>query len=173
MGQVKLDVYFRGDTVAGQTVTAVRARLQKLFNADEQQLQRLFSGRPVAVRRDLDTSAAERYRDAMLEAGALVELRPAAAATETSAEPGVQEDAVAQVVEPGSDDQAGGISLAPTGADLLNQREVVSVEGVSVDTSALDLLPQTGDLLAKSEQRTVELVEIDVSHLTLTELPED
>ncbi|HAD08095.1 MAG TPA: hypothetical protein DCF62_01320, partial [Porticoccaceae bacterium] len=75
-GTTKFDVVFRGDIAPGQKVVDVRERVQKLFKADEQQLQRLFSGRPVTIRSALDQAQAEQYEQALLQAGALVEVKP-------------------------------------------------------------------------------------------------
>ena len=205
MGDQLIDVFFRGDIVPGENIMGVRERLKKLFNADDKQLQQLFSGRPVVIRRNLDGPAAELYKESMLKAGALVELRPAKVAAE-SADAGAAPDAAraeAQVTQgtasgsnsaperaseraaanaggahppgqqppSGSGSASGELSLAPVGADVLNEDERPRVKPVEVDISALAIEPMEGDLLKSDEKRHVEAVEIDVSHLSVEDLP--
>ena len=55
----------------------VRENLQTLFKADDTQLARLFSGRPVVIRRNLDEAAASHYQQLMERAGAVVQVRNA------------------------------------------------------------------------------------------------
>ena len=69
------DVYFRGDIAPGHKMGEVRQRLQALFKLDDERTAKLFLGRPLPIRRDLDKSSAEQYRATLLKAGALVELR--------------------------------------------------------------------------------------------------
>lgn len=199
-----IDVFFRGDIVPGENVMGVRERLKKLFNADDQQLQQLFSGRPVVIRRNLDGPAAELYKESMLKAGALVELRPAKVAAESaevtapdatkvatqvtqgtasggnSAPQPTSERAAADLAggahpggqqPPGESGTPGDFSLAPVGADVLNEDERPRVMPVEVDISALAIEPMEGDLLKNDEKRHVEAVEIDVSHLSVEDLP--
>lgn len=196
------DVFFRGDIAPGENVMAVRERLKKLFNADDKQLQQLFSGRPVVIRRNLDGPAAALYKESMLKAGALVELRPAKVVAESGgaalapgvagvetqtkasdgnsapertaghaatditggAPPGVQPSASESVPAPG-------FTLAPIGADVLNEDERPKVVPVKVDIGGLAIEPMEGDLLKNNEKRHVEPVEIDISHLSVEELP--
>ena len=154
-----IDIFFRGDIAPGHALVEVQEQLKKLFRADDEQIQRLFSGRPVAIRRGLSQEEAERYRDAILEAGALVELRAAKSDSEQTTEPaqsgcqatptahGAEEEMPAGNAANTDNSTAGqstpedddGLSLAPLGADVLNADERTRVEGVDVDISALDV----------------------------------
>lgn len=182
-----IDIFFRGDIAPGHALVEVQEQLKKLFRADDEQIQRLFSGRPVAIRRGLSQEEAERYRDAILEAGALVELRAAKSDSEQTTEPaqsgcqatptahGAEEEMPAGNAANTDNSTAGqstpedddGLSLAPLGADVLNADERTRVEGVDVDISALDVEPMEGHLLKDSEKRHVAPVEIDTSHLVV------
>ncbi len=198
MGTQKMDVFFRGDIAPGQSLIEVRERLQKLFNADDNQMQRLFSGRPVAIRRNLDSQAAEQYREAVLKAGALVELRstqptisPAPASSVDQASPqhkpepeqavsqlAVRETAeqqpekVADVPEDDLPEEDGsGFSIAPIGADMLKEEEREIVDAVEVDISELAIEPMSGDILQDDEKIEIDPVEVDISHLSVEDLP--
>ena len=180
------DVYFRGDIAPGHQMVEVRQRLQALFKLDDERAAKLFSGRPLAIRRDLDKDGAEQYRDSLLKAGALVELRSAASGEVLAANAPVESpvetpssdsrlsdpgfDAAAAKLEPepeSAEAPTEAFSLAPAGADVLLPEERVVVEAVEVDTSALDLAPAGGDLLKDDEKRVLEDLDIDLSHLSV------
>ncbi len=167
MSDQQFDVFFRGDIVAGQAVVEVKERLAGLFKLEAAQVEQLFSGRPTAIRRNLDEASAKKYEQALLKIGALAELRPvkveeapaAQAVAETSAAP----SSVKPPAEPANSDD--GLSLAPAGSDVLRPDERSTVAAVEVDVSALALEPGGGELLHDEEKRSVEAAEVDTSHL--------
>ena len=159
MAEEKVDVFFRGDIVAGESLPEVRERLQQLFNADDQQLQRLFSGRPVAIRRDLDREEGKRYQIAMFKAGAQVELRPVKVEAQQLGEGDTHEE------------EQDNISIAPIGADMLNEEEREVEAAVEVDISALSLESIGGDILQENEKTHIEPVTVDTSHLSVDDVP--
>ncbi len=199
----KIDVFFRGDLVAGQKVTEVRERLQKLFKANDEQMQRMFSGRPVAIRRGIDPVAAKQYQETMNNAGALVELRPVAIADDVVGQPIAEEPVTGQsagaqtkasppsetpqqasqqaleqnhgqsVVKGKGEIVESEFTIAPVGADMLREEDRVSVEVTEVDISALAVEELEGDILQDSEKKHVAPVEIDTSHLSAEDLPPD
>ncbi len=195
-GTTKFDVVFRGDIAPGQKVVDVRERVQKLFKADEQQLQRLFSGRPVTIRSALDQAQAEQYEQALLQAGALVEVKPSrdqvkeretpvpaqepsaprqepsasvqepALIRETQASPDAETEAPAQ----GVPEDSGEFTVAPVGADMLREEDRPLVDAVDVDISGLSAETPAGDLLNEGEKKPVQAVDVDTSHLSVEEL---
>jgi len=178
----KFDLVFRGDIAAGQKIMAVRERVQKLFKADDQQLERLFSGRPVTIRRDLDQAQAEQYQQALLQAGALVELKPAtgrmAAPQASGREPKIAQaganegPAIAAPQAPAQSGREGSgvFTVAPIGADMLREEDRPLVDAVEVDISGLSAEIPTGDLLDEGEKKPVRAVEVDTSHLSIEDL---
>ena len=199
-GPAKMDVFFRGDLVAGQKAVDVRERLQKLFKANDEQLQRMFSGRPIAIRRGIDSAAAKQYREALLKAGALVELKPAKAVAESaegrptmaspaqtqeqltpgqvqqSAQPAPQQQAEEKIsrgeeIGSGGETEAAAFTIAPVGADMLREEDRAVVEAAEVDISALAIEELEGDILQDSEKKHVDPVDIDISHLSVEDLP--
>ena len=168
MSEQQFDVFFRGDIVAGQAIVDVKERLGGLFKLEAAQVDQLFSGRPTAIRRNLDEASAKKYQQALLKIGALAELRPARVdetpvtqAAETS--PAAPAAPAAPVAEQASSDEA--LSLAPAGSDVLRPDERSSVEATEVDVSALALEPGGGELLRADEKRSVEAKQVDTSHL--------
>lgn len=160
MAEQRYDLIFRGDIVLGQPLAEVKQRLQQLFKADAETVERLFTGRPVALKRGLDEATAEKYRKALHRAGAQVERVPARA---RSAESSAGRPAA----------QSKGLSLAPVGGALLRPDEQRRPRPVSVDVSGLTLRPAEGDLLDASERGAEESAEVAVPDFDLAEVGED
>jgi len=165
----RFDVIFRGDIAPGATIAGVREELQALFGLDTEQVNRLFTGR-----KNVDRATADKFRQLMAKAGALVELRSAradvaAAATEepTPAAP------TATSVLAGSRDaatpplQSTDMSLAPVGADVLKPEEKAAVEPVQVQTEHLSVEAPGADVLRPGERRRITDRDVDTSHLHL------
>lgn len=151
----QFDIIFRGDIVFGHQLADVKVRLQQLFKSDAAKIDSLFTGRPVPLKRYLDEATANKYRDALLKAGAMVEVcpsdkspanapaKPAAAVASTPAPVARAEPAPAA---------AAVWTLAPIGADLLPARERPPQPApVVVDVSGLSLRPAEGNLLDSTE----------------------
>src|SRR6187431_1959690 len=76
MSAPQFDIIFRGDIVFGHQLAEVKLKLQQLFKADAAKIDSLFSGRPVPLKRNMDEATAQKYRDALIKAGAMVEICP-------------------------------------------------------------------------------------------------
>ncbi len=68
--QPSYNIYFAGQLLPGHDATTVRAGLGKLFNADDQTLDKLFSGKAQLIKRGCDKATALKYKQAMEAAGA-------------------------------------------------------------------------------------------------------
>jgi hypothetical protein len=53
---------FKGECVADTDLAAARSSARQLFKANDAQLDRMFSGKPVVIRNQLDQATAEKYR---------------------------------------------------------------------------------------------------------------
>ncbi|PCJ38294.1 MAG: hypothetical protein COA75_00595 [Cellvibrionales bacterium] len=184
MSDQQFDVFFRGDIVAGQSVGDVKERLAGLFKLEAAKVEQLFSGRPTAIRRNLDEAGAKKYEQALLKIGAIAELRPVkvdapAAEAVTPApvaakrnpflEPAKQAPVAtpASLSEPAEQPAADGgdMSLAPVGSDVLRPDERSNVAATDIDVSALALEPGGGEILHADEKQSVEATQVDTSHL--------
>ena len=76
MGQSQYNVVFYGKIVAGQEIQTVKRRLSKLFQASEQQIDALFTGKPVIIKANVEQHTALRYKTAFEKAGAMCRLEP-------------------------------------------------------------------------------------------------
>lgn len=82
-------VLFEGRIANGQDLPAVKRRLQQLMKKDPDQVEHLFGGQTVVVRRQVDGSTAEQYRRAFASAGALCRVVPAEAGGAGVQAPGI------------------------------------------------------------------------------------
>ncbi|WP_295883079.1 hypothetical protein [uncultured Thiohalocapsa sp.] len=156
MPQDRYNIVFAGALVAGADPAAVRAKLGSTFRLDAAQLDNLFSGQPVVVKRDVDLMTATRFQQAFLAAGARAEIESLAPIA-----PPQTGDATA-----GAD--TAGLSLAPPGVPL----EELDDRGPprQPDTSALSLLPGEGWDLSDCAPPPLPTPEFDLSALALEPL---
>jgi hypothetical protein len=83
MAKERYDIFFSGKLLPGQDEAETRGRVGALFKANAAQLERLFSGEPIRVKRDVDLDTAVKYRVAFRDAGAIVEIKETAAGAES------------------------------------------------------------------------------------------
>ena len=155
MPQIKFDIYFSGQIMAGRDSSEVREKVGQLFNAGPDQLDRLFSGDPVRVKAGVDQDTAIKYREAFLNVGALIEIRQVA---DDSVPPAPQPVPAATATP--SDEE---IELLPpfTGS-LIDCAPEVEAAPVP-DTSALSLSPAGVNI---EEEQEAPSPQIDTSHLS-------
>ncbi len=188
MDDERYDLVFKGELVPGAELAQVKQNLQQLFKIDEAQVEKLFAGTAIVLKKNLDVEAANKYRVALKRAGARLHVlasqtaKPATAASEPPARGAARPSASASVssaaapararpqpAPPAGDWRqaitAPNFGLAPPGADLLQENERATVEPVSLDLSAFSVAPMQGDLVAEHERRQVTPVQVDVSAL--------
>jgi hypothetical protein len=146
MSAPEFDIIFRGDIVFGHQLVEVKARLQQLFKADAAKIDALFTGRPVPLKRNLDEATANKYRDALIKAGAMVEVCSSDTSPANAPKPAPAPRRVVEAATPIV------WTLAPLGSDLLPAKErPAQPVPVSVDVSGLSLRPAEGNLVDVSE----------------------
>lgn len=70
------DVYFSGATLKDADPAEVKRRIGAMFKLEGSKLDRLFSGKPVPIKRGVDMDRAVKFRVAFRDAGALVDIVP-------------------------------------------------------------------------------------------------
>lgn len=174
----RYEIAFSGRTVPGAQLDTVKANLARLFQADAQRIELLFSGRRMVIKNNLDAEAAEKYRSVIERAGAVVdvvdmdapieeiELAPPPAEPAPPAAPGrlkvaPRDGYMAAFAEVDAPD----FGLAPVGADL--QDEKTEAQAPRVDLSQFSVAPVGSDMgQAKPEPAKPAP---DTSHLKLAE----
>ncbi len=130
----KYDVVFKGEVMPDQQVEQVVIALARAFNSTEARVATLFSGGSKVLKADLEREAAEKYREVLKRAGAIVYLRRS----------GLPE-------KPRSSLKRGpastAISVAPLGGNLVRDDERTQVDAIEVDTSAIALAAVTDEPL--------------------------
>jgi hypothetical protein len=170
------EIVFNGQLVPGAQLAVVQSNLGKLFQADEQRLALLFSGRRLVLKTNLDAAAAEKYRSTLERAGALVDVVQVAS-TQTAEQtlipmpppeavrPGrlsvVPRDAYMAAFE---QVDAPALDLFAAGSELQDPKP--SVSAPALDLSQLSLAPVGADLgqIPRAEAGPVP----DTSHLSLS-----
>ncbi|WP_152554151.1 DUF805 domain-containing protein [Endozoicomonas elysicola] len=71
MDEAFYKLIFEGETLPGFKEKNVRKNLKELLNADKEKLNRLFSGKPVVIRKNLPADDIRPYERAMMKAGAV------------------------------------------------------------------------------------------------------
>lgn len=174
---------FAGRLAEGVSPAQVRQSLQARFNLSDSQLERLFDGSPVTVKRNLTESAAERYRQAFLEAGAVVEIQPLTGPTEqragptASGEPDSDELEARSPASPCDDarprdgephalgETAATLQVLPPGAPV--GEEPNDAAPVRPDISHLSLAPAEGMSLADCAPSAPETPDLDLERYAL------
>lgn len=178
----RYEIAFSGRTVPGAQLDSVKANLARLFQADAQRIELLFSGRRMVIKNNLDAEAAEKYRSVIERAGAIVEVvdmdapieeielapppaadprQPAAAAAPGRLQVAPRDGYMAAF----ADVEALDFGLAPVGADL--QDDKPEARAPSVDLSQFSLAPVGSDMgQAKAEPAGPAP---DTSHLKLAD----
>ncbi|MBV1919804.1 MAG: hypothetical protein KUG73_03925 [Pseudomonadales bacterium] len=155
------DIFFRGGVMPGESIDSVKDNLAKLFKANATQIDAMFSGRAIVIKKSLSKDAALQYQAAMEKAGAKVILRekagnpdnpaprPIASTTSnqvnapkpvtpitTPQPPTVQAPAKTFATSISGDNSW---DLAPAGSDVLSESERTPFVPKDVDTSAIKL----------------------------------
>ncbi|WP_152227959.1 hypothetical protein [Pseudomonas sp. SCB32] len=159
----RYEIAFSGRIVPGAQLDSVKANLARLFQADAQRIELLFSGRRMVIKNNLDEAAAEKYRSVIERAGAVVEVvdmdapieeielapppaeAPEQHRTASAATPGrLQVAPRDEYMAAFADVEALDFGLAPVGTDL--QDDKPEAQAPRVDLSQFSLAPVGSDM---------------------------
>ena len=174
MSDQLFEVAFSGQISDGAEPGEVKAKVAKMFNADEAKLAQLFSGRRVVIKKNIDRATAAKYQIALNRAGAECEIcsvggapvaqsAPAAAKAPAapadvkpaSAAPAVEIETgdYGEVAPPPAIDPLGitgdqiedlAVSIAPVGSEL--QSDYQEIAEPEIDLQGLEVAPVGSDL---------------------------
>ncbi len=150
---------FRGEVLDGQHPAVVRKRLAAAASFQEAQLDKLFSGQPVIVKREADTATAARLQGLFKNAGARLRVLPVdGEATRAAPSTAVETPAATDTAD------SAGYELLPAGSDLLRQNERTEFVPRNVDTGRLSL---EGARFTLPDAAPARATGPDISHLSL------
>ena len=75
MSDELFEVAFSGEILGDENPEDVKARVGKMFNADEAKIAQLFSGNRIVIKKNVDQQTAAKYKNALSKAGADCEIR--------------------------------------------------------------------------------------------------
>ena len=162
MSEQRYSVIFRGDLVPGYTVADVKANMARLFKAGPETVEKLFSGRPLAIKKGLPKAQAEQLQATLAKVGAQSGLKaegeqPAPPAPAASAEPaaGSRQGVQQSSAQPDW-------SIAPMEGNLVKEHEREKKDAVQVSVDHLSLKPAQGNLLEESEHSRKQPAAVNV-----------
>ncbi|WP_462320468.1 hypothetical protein [Halochromatium sp.] len=165
MTETRYQLIFSGCLQSGVQLEQGRQAVKERFKLSNAQLDRLFSGRPVTVKRSLDRANAERYQRAFVAAGALVEVAPAAPPEADSLKlddtASIESAPASQTPAPRANDAINASTLA----DPSDQETRTDATSKREDANATQLLPPGSPI--GEQPTTPDAPPPDISHLQL------
>ena len=173
MNEENIQVIVDGTLAEGVTAAEAKSRIAQLFKTSIDKIEPMFSGKPFAVKRELDLETARKYQAALLQAGLVAKLMAAAPPVAQSA--ALQNASLAAT---GSDIDTtpapaplnidtSAISMADAGITIMEHAPVAAAE---IDTSRLQV-DQAGQTLDQTP--TPVAPDIDTSRISLASVGED
>jgi hypothetical protein len=167
MSDQLFEVAFSGQISADAKLDEVKARVAKMFNADDAKLAQLFSGKRIVIKKNIDQATAAKYKTALNRAGAECEVKAMGGAAAPGSAEAAKKPAAAAAKAPAaaapvqietsydgetppppqtdplgiSGDQIEDLeaSIAPVGSELQDDYE--EPEAPEFDLSGLDVAP--------------------------------
>jgi hypothetical protein len=176
-------VIFRGDILPGHTLPDVKAKVGQLFKLDDAKLGIVFSGKPVALKKNCDQATAEKIKAVLTKAGAEVEIRSSAQASAKPAAAPAQKPAAPEpppaAPPPAQDKPApaadGQISIAPMSGELVSEAERAAQREAPVEVTTDHIkmegrkatfgMPEDEEPEAAPERPEIEAPDFDVAEV--------
>lgn len=162
MSDQRYDLSYRGLLATGAAPDEVRRRLGAIFRLNAAGLDRLFTGKPVIVKRDVDAATAAQFERLFAQAGAELTVVPVGG---DAPESDVGEEDPQQLLRV----DTSVLSLAPPGGVLEEPPPSVAPE---LDISYLSLVPGYDWTLEDCEPPPTPIPLPDLSYLRLVPLTE-
>ena len=167
MSDQLFEVAFSGQVSEGANPEEVKARVGKMFNADQAKLAQLFSGKRIVIKKNVDQATANKYLTALNRAGAECEIVPmagggpaaAAAATPAAAEPApaaeaAPQPAAAAVSQEYESSYDGDVAPPP-------QTDPLGITGDQIEDLAVSIAPVGSEL--QDDYQQAEEPDIDIT----------
>ncbi|BBM02109.1 hypothetical protein [Microbulbifer sp. GL-2] len=160
MSEPTYSLIFRGDLIAGFTAGDVKANLARLFKSSPQAVEKLFSGRPLILRKGLGRAQAEQFQATLAKIGAQATVKDESGAVVAKSKPAPK----SQASEPQEKAQpeAPDWTLAPMEGHLLKDYERKQASAVQVSTDHISLRAAEGLLLDKNERVEPEAAVVNI-----------
>ena len=182
----RYNLVFQGQILEEASLDEVKANLARIFKADANKIDRLFSGKSIIIKRDLDSAAAQKYLSVFKQAGAearaeeivsdgtaSAEHPRSAKHTDTTlslSEPNAGEFPKVSAAPPLEIPDTSHLSMSPPQSGSLEEYTTIIAPVVIPNTDHISLnAPNSGSL--EEFSRPVEAVELpDISAIDLAEM---
>jgi hypothetical protein len=177
---LRYNIYFGGQLLEGQDMASVRNKLARLFNADEQTLDKLFSGKAQLIKRECDKATALKFKQAIEQAGALPIIKevgtspPAPAEAPAPPKPAPTMTAAERIAALAEAPDLGTYDTAADQADEAQPGEArpgqaEPAPAVDSGAEAIHLAPQGTAVLRPQERKPAPTREVDTTGIALDE----
>ena len=168
MSDELFEVAFSGQIREGENSEDVKARVGKMFNADEAKIAQLFSGNRIVIKKNVDQQTAAKYETALNRAGAGCEVKsmspPSAVVIATSPPPLETPAAAAPTPSPVSDVEYGDVAPPP-------KTDPLGITGDDIEDLSVSIAP-VGSAL-QDDIKPVEEPQIDISEFAVAPVGAD
>jgi hypothetical protein len=163
MADERFDLSYKGLIAPGADPDHARKRLTAIFKLTDKGVERLFTGKPVIVKRDVDAATAAQFEKVFAHAGAILTVTPVeGTGLSESQEPAGGPDSVEPPQTHGIDTSH--LSLAPQGG-VLEEPPAIGIP--DLDLRYLSLVPGDNWTLEDCEPPPTPIPEPDLSYLSL------
>jgi hypothetical protein len=173
MSDQLFEVAFSGQISTGADPEEVKAKVSKIFNADDAKLAQLFSGKRIVIKKNVDQATAAKYQTALNRAGAECEISPlggdaptphSATATAVAADTAAPAETAAPATDAAPVAQQ--IETAYDGEDIPPpQTDPLGITGDQIEDLAVSIAPIGSELQDNYQQ--AEEPEIDTSEFEI------
>ena len=175
MSEQLFEIAFSGKLMEGVNPDEVRAKVGKMFNADEAKIAQLFSGKRIVIKKNIDQATAAKYKTALNRAGAQCEVKPMGGAPSGTAESAQAAPAAAPQQKPAAAESSPAASPAePVDyGDVAPppQTDPLGITGDQIDDLAASLAPVGSDM--QDNYETPDEPEFDLTGFDLAPVGAD
>ncbi len=158
MSQTKFQIIVSGQLVDGFDIDTVKNNVAKLFKTDASKVAAMFSGKPIAIKKNLDENTTRQYMLALKKAGLISKGRPMpASGTQAPAATTTKKPPPPPPIKTATPPAAQPTEIAAVGAEL-DQRPPPPEAKISTDGL---MVGEVGEQLI--EAQTVSVPDIDTS----------
>jgi hypothetical protein len=184
MSDQLFEVTFSGQISEGANLDEVKARLGKMFKADDAKLAQLFSGKRIVIKKNIDQATAAKYKTALNRAGAECEVNlpggeassaPLAAATPAAA-PAAPEAATPAAPEAAATPAAPEAAATPSSTDYETaydgevepppKTDPLGITGDQIEDLAASVAPvgsELRDAYVEPEEPDIDITGFDIA----------
>jgi len=177
MSEEKFQIVVNGSLTEGAELEQVKQNIAKLFKTSLDKVEPMFSGRKLAVKKNLDRETAQKYKAAIIKAGLAAAVAPMAG-TPAAKQPPAGGEFDASLAATGSimdetpppaepDIDTSMLGMQASGVDLDQQAPPPEPD---IDVSALSMDEAGEDV---TEHQEIPAPDIDISAMTMAEAGED